>query len=266
MTELEKPQYNPKGHSFSGYLGGKSQLAKRIVEIMPEHKCYAEVFGGAGWVLFKKTPSRVEVINDINTDLVTLYRVIKYHFDALVAEFEMLLVARDEFERLKRVPADTLTDIQRAARYYYLLRMAFGNKVVNPVFSHSPTRGQRLKLGDSLKQHLLEVHERLRHVTIDNLSYDIFIKRMDSPDTLFYLDPPYWEFEDYYGKNLFGQADFNRLASLLAGIKGRFILSINDVPEIREIFKDFNLHEEQVRWSVNGDASKMASELLICNF
>ena len=82
------PQYNPKGHSFSGWLGGKSRLSRTIVEMMPEHKTYVEVFGGAGWVLFKKTPSRAEVINDVNDNLVNLYRILKFHFDAFLAEFE----------------------------------------------------------------------------------------------------------------------------------------------------------------------------------
>lgn len=96
-------QYNPKGHSFSGWLGGKSQLARTIVELMPEHKTYVEVFGGAGWVLFKKTPSPFEVINDVNDDLINLYRVLKFHFDAFITEFDLLLFSRTIFNDMKKV-------------------------------------------------------------------------------------------------------------------------------------------------------------------
>jgi len=99
--ELSKPSYNASGRSFSGWLGGKSQLARTIIEMMPEHKHYCEVFGGAGWVLFKKSPSILETINDVNGDLINLYRVFKYHPDALEKEFETQLLSRDEFERLK---------------------------------------------------------------------------------------------------------------------------------------------------------------------
>lgn len=101
-------QYNPQGHSFSGWLGGKSQLARTIVELMPEHKTYAEVFGGAGWVLFKKTPSPVEVINDVNDDLINLYRVLKFHFDAFLAEFDLLLFSRTIFDDMKKMIVDFL--------------------------------------------------------------------------------------------------------------------------------------------------------------
>ena len=112
------PQYNPKGHSFSGWLGGKSQLARTIIDLMPEHKTYVEVFGGAGWVLFKKTASPVEVINDVNDDLINLYRVLKYHFDAFLTEFENTLFSRTVFNEMRKNDRG-LTDIQRAAIFHF---------------------------------------------------------------------------------------------------------------------------------------------------
>lgn len=85
------------------------------------------------------------------------------------------------------------------------------------------------------------MHERLQGVTIENASYDYVINRMDSPDTLFYLDPPYWDCEKDYGKNIFGKDDFYALKEILDSLKGKFILSLNDVPEVRELFKDYNI-------------------------
>ncbi|MDC4869212.1 DNA adenine methylase, partial [Acinetobacter baumannii] len=95
-------QYNPQGHSFSGWLGGKSQLARTIIELMPEHKTYVEVFGGAGWVLFKKSPSTVECINDVNGDLINLYRVIKFLFVSFISEFDLLLFLCTIFVDMKK--------------------------------------------------------------------------------------------------------------------------------------------------------------------
>ena len=78
-------------------------------------------------------------------------------------------------------------------------------------------------------------------VTIENLPYDEVIRRYDKPSTLFYLDPPYWGLETLYGKGLFARADFARLAELLAGLKGVFMMSLNDRAEIRRMYADFTI-------------------------
>ncbi|MBK0062608.1 MULTISPECIES: DNA adenine methylase [unclassified Acinetobacter] len=260
-------QYNPKGHSFSGWLGGKSQLARTIIDLMPVHQTYVEVFGGAGWVLFKKTPSTVEVINDVNDDLINLYRVLKFHFDAFVAEFDLLLFSRSLFNDMKKNDRG-LTDIQRAAKFYYLLRAAFSCQLEG-AFSYTKSRKGGLKLGHELRQHLISVHERLQHVTIENAGYDYVIKRMDAPETLFYLDPPYWGCEKDYGKEIFGKDDFFALKKQLDGMQGKFILSLNDVPEVRELFQDYVIHSKKIRWTVNNSAADKnhnGNELIICNF
>ena len=261
------PQYNPKGHSFSGWLGGKSQLARTIIDLMPEHKTYAEVFGGAGWVLFKKTESPVEVINDVNDDLINLYRVLKFHFDAFITEFEMQLFSRTIFNYMKKSDRG-LTDIQRAAKFYYLLRAAFGCQL-DGTFTYSKDRKSRLKLGENLREHLASIHARLQNVVIENASYDYVIKRLDSTDTLFYLDPPYWDCENVYGKGIWSKQDFYDLKDHLDNIKGKFILSLNDKPEVRELFKDYKIQHKKIRWSVNNKAANEehnGNELIITNF
>jgi len=124
--------------SFLSYLGGKSLLANKIIPLMPAHTCYCEVFAGAAWLFFKKEPSRVEIINDINSELVTLYRVVKLHLEEFIRYLKYILVARDEFERFKKEKPETLTDIQRAVRFYYLLRVGFNSRVdEKPSFSIS---------------------------------------------------------------------------------------------------------------------------------
>ncbi len=266
--ETTTPSYNASGHSFSGWVGGKSQLARTIIDMMPEHHHYCEVFGGAGWVLFKKTISKIETINDINGDLINLYRVFKYHPDALLKEFELQLISRDEFERLKASTSHTLTDIQRAARFYYLLRSCFGAKVSDQHYFSPVARNPNLKLGDELKTVLLDMQQRLQKVNIENRNFDALIGKMDHPTTLFYLDPPYYNCEKYYGKDIFSRDDFLKLRDILKNIQGKFILSLNDVPEVREIFKDFHFYTKQIRWSLNckTKSENNGKELIITNY
>lgn len=246
------------------WLGGKSRLADRIVERMPSHTAYCEVFAGAAWVLFRKPESKVEIINDINRELITLYRCVKHHLPELVQQFRWMLVARDEFDRFLATPAETLTDIQRSARFFYLAKSAFGAKIDKPTFGIAATGAPRLNLL-RLEEDLSEAHLRLSRVFIENRPYDQVITRFDKPGTLFYIDPPYWGNEADYGKGLFNRADFAKLASQLDGIKGKFILSLNDNEGVRETFANFKIEAIKTTYSVSGKAKQAASEVLITN-
>lgn len=247
------------------WLGGKSQLADRIVERMPEHQTYCEVFAGAAWVLFRKPESKVEIINDINHELVTLYRCVKHHLAELVLQFRWMLVARDEFDRFMATPPDTLTDIQRAARFFYLAKTSFGARVNKPTFGIAATQPPRLNLL-RVEEDLSEAHLRLCRVQIENRPYGQVIERFDKPRTLFYLDPPYWGCEKDYGEGLFNREDFGRLAEQLDGLKGRFILSLNDQPGVREVFANFKIEAIKTRYSINPAAHNQVGEVLITNF
>jgi DNA adenine methylase len=133
---------------------------------------------------------------------------------------------------------DTLTDLERAGRFLYLQRLTFGGKVAGRSFgvdNNAPSRFDVTKLGPLLD----EIHERLAGVVIECLPWAEFVERYDSPTTLFYLDPPYWGSETDYGAGVFTRADFIRLAARLSEIAGKFLLSVNDVPEMREAFSRF---------------------------
>ena len=219
---------------FLSWIGGKSRLSDRIIPLIDDHTCYCEVFAGGAWLLFKKPQSQSEVINDINIELVTLYRVVQIHLDEFIRYFRWILVSRDEFDRFKNENPDTLTDIQRAVRFYYLIKTSYGARIHKPRFGTSTTRHPRLNLL-RIEEELSAAHLRLQRVVIERLPYQDLINRYDRPHTFFYLDPPYYGCEDYYGKNIFEKEDFSRLNEQLEQIKGRFIMSINDAPEIREI-------------------------------
>jgi len=251
--------------SFLSYVGGKSLLAPKIIPRIPPHHCYCEVFAGAAWVLFRKEESPVEIINDINADLVTLYRVVKNHLDEFISYLRWLLAARDEFERFKKEDPQTLTDIQRAVRFYYLLKAGFASRIKNPAFSISVMERSNFNLL-RIEEELSMVHLRLARVYVENMDYQEFIPRFDRPETFFYLDPPYYGCEKYYGDGIFGREDFKKLRDLLLVLRGKFILSINDTPEIRSLFKGFKVAKEKTVYSGSVKGRKRVTELLISNY
>ena len=267
--KLMKPQDNAVSNlrsPLAGWMGGKFRLSKRVVSLLPAHTCYCEPFAGAAWVLFRKPESEVEVINDINREIVAFYRVVQYHLEEFVRYFKWVLIARDEFERLKRVAPDTLTDIQRAARFYYLQQMCFGGRMNDrPTFGYAAVRGPKLNLL-RIEERLSEAHLRLARAYIECLPYHDVIKRYDKPETLFYIDPPYWDCEDYYGKGLFSRDDFARLAKLLGTIEGKFILSLNDRPEMRELFAGLAIETAEVAYTCTNGKNLKAPEVIIRNF
>lgn len=249
---------------LASWVGGKYQLSKKIIPLIPPHTCYVEPFAGAAWVFFKKAHSEVEVLNDINSDVVTLYRVVKLHLEEFIRYFKWVLVARDEFERFTKEQPETLTDIQRAVRFFYLQKMSFGGHVTHRTFGTATTRTPRLNLL-RIEEDLSAAHLRLSQVYIENLNYLDLIARYDCEHSFFYIDPPYWNCEDYYGKNIFDKTDFEKLADKLKTIKGQFLLSLNDVPEIRDIFKDFTIETTEVTYSC-GISRNKASEVFIRNY
>ena len=247
------------------YVGGKRLLAREIgarIGAVPHH-CYAEPFVGMGGVFLRRpaaAPSKV--INDISRDVFVFFRVIQEHFAYFTDYLRFRLASRAEFERLSTVDPATLTDIQRAARFLYLQRTAFGGKVAGRGFGVSPSNGSRFNITRVVPL-LEDLHERLAGVVVECLPYAEFIRRYDRPDTLFYLDPPYWACERYYGAGVFGREDFERLADLLVGLKGNFIMSLNDTPGAREVFKGFRIEAVETRYSVSAGTNRTAGEVII---
>jgi DNA adenine methylase len=158
---------------------------------------------------------------------------------------------------------DTLTDLERAARFLYLQRMAYGGKVTGRNFGVDPRSSAGFNL-NRLAPLLDELHQRLAGVTIECLPWSDFLRRYDRPETLFYLDPPYWGSETDYGQELFSRDDFAHLAEQLAGLQGRFILSINDRPELRRLFKGFRIETVATTYHIGGGArTKRVRELIV---
>jgi len=248
----------------AGYIGGKRNLAKRLCELIAAtpHDLYAEGFVGMGGVFFRRRlRPRTEVINDISADVTTLFRILQRHYQAFLDTLKWQLSSRAEFERLMRVDPSTLTDLERAARFLYLQRTAFGGKVAGRNFGIDRTGPARFDL-TRLVPMLEEVHDRLSGVTIERLPFDRFIQRWDRPGALFYLDPPYWGCEDDYGEGVFSRVDFGRLREVLEALQGRFILSINDRPEVRQLFEGYAIEPVGRSYRISGKVTQ-AKELII---
>ena len=222
------------------WVGGKSRLRKQIIALLPVHTCYVEPFAGAAWVLFGKPPSDVEVLNDIDEDLITFFRVVKEKPEELITSFEWELVARAEFERMAALEPTQLTDVQRAHRFYYLIMAGWGGELKYPRFQTSVTdggHGNRL-IGalKTLRDRLEPVHERLRTVIIENLDWQECINRYDRPNTIMYVDPPYPDNGCNYAYNMRDWADHKCLAGRLNSTQCKWILSSYDIPEIRALY------------------------------
>ena len=240
--------------------GGKRRLAPRILDLIPDHTCYVEPFAGAAGVLFAKAPGKVEVLNDINGDLISLYRCVQHHLDEFVRQFRWALTSRQMFDWAKMARPETLTDIQRAARFYYLQRLSFGAKVSSRNFGYSPTSPPKLNLL-RLEEHLSEAHLRLSSVVIEHLPWADCVMRYDRPSTVCFIDPPYWKTEGYGVP--FSFEEYTHLAEVMASLKGKAVLSINDHPDMRKVFSQFAFDRVKIDYTIGGaQQPKTAGELI----
>nr|WP_313372494.1 DNA adenine methylase [Brucella intermedia] len=249
----------------ASYIGGKKQLAQRLASIIEQipHTLYAEPFVGMGGVFFRRRLApKAEAINDISGDVATLFRILQRHYPQFMETMKFQITSRKEFERLAACDPNTLTDLERAARFLYLQKLAFGGKVKGRTFGVDTTGPARFNV-NRLGPILEEVHERLAGVVIERLPWESFIDRYDTPATLFYLDPPYFGCETDYGKDVFSRADFVRIAARLESIKGRFVLSLNDRPEVREIFRAFHICAVPLTYTIAGGEGKPVSEVIV---
>lgn len=196
----------------AAWIGGKRVLAQRLAQMIEAwpHDIYAEPFVGMGGVFFKRRQApRTEVINDRSGDVVNLFRILQRHYPQFMETLKFQVTSRREFERLRACEPATLTDLERAARFIYLQRLAFGGKVSGRNFGVQRAGAARFNL-TRLAPLLEDIHERLTGVVIENLDWRAFIERYDTPATLFYLDPPYWGNEGDYGAGLFRAISLKR--------------------------------------------------------
>ena len=246
------------------YIGGKNRLAKTIIPLIPLHKTYVEPFFGGGQVFFhREKPSEVEIINDLSHDIVNFFRVCQHHYQELVRYLEYTIISRHWFELYKSMSPEGLTDVQKAARFFYLQKNSFAGLVTTrrpkTTVEHTPNFNPK-RIPELLEQ----THQRLQRVQIECLPYQEVLARCDRSESFFFLDPPYWN-KKLYEFN-FTSKDFQELQQILQKLKGRFILSLNDLPEVRELFSDFHIKPVSLAYSAANPKGRRYAEVLITNF
>ena len=245
------------------YIGGKNRLAKMIIPMLPEHITYVEPFAGGAQVLFHKAPSNVEVLNDLDFDIVNFFRVCQWHYEELVRYLRYCLVSRKLHELHVKTDPHTLTDIQRAGRFYYLQKNSFGGLILKQKFHYGITQPSNYN-PQRIPEILEQAHHRLARVQIESLPYQDVLEKYDRPTTAFYLDPPYWQRRLY--RFNFTDDDFRELEQRLHRIRGKFILSLDDHPEVRRLFREFRIQRAEISYTAQRNVGKRFGELLITNF
>ena len=253
-------------NSFMAWVGGKKALRDEILARFPRnYKRYIEVFGGAGWVLFHKPPGNdFEVFNDFNGNLVNLYRCVREQPEALRNELRYMLNSRLDFEYMKGMlhSRAVLRDVRRAAYYYALIRYSYA--AGTSTFGSQPhAMWNNFPLIESAAG-------RLQKVVIENKDCVKLIRQYDRPESFFYCDPPYYNADQYYEAVSSDGFDHAGLADALLGIKGKFLLSYNDCPEIRALYDRPGIVVEGISRLSNiaqrYENGKQYPELLISNY
>ncbi|MFQ5549806.1 MAG: DNA adenine methylase [Gemmatimonadales bacterium] len=217
-------------------MGNKRLMAKEILPLVPAHRCYCEPFAGSAAVLLTKDPSPNEVLNDLNGDLINFYRIVRFHKDELVRELWHMPVSRSEFYDAKAQPG--LTDIQRAARWFYRNKFGFGGKGEH--FGRTKHRGPASREG--LWWRLEALCERLQDVILENQDWRSIFGFYDSSETFFFIDPPYVETEQYSSQR-WSERDHVELAESVLSLRGSWVLTYNDHDLVRRLYDGTPLRE-----------------------
>jgi DNA adenine methylase len=245
------------------YIGGKNRLATKIISMLPEHTTYVEAFAGGAQVFFHKPPSNVEVLNDLSYDIVNFFRVCQWHYEELVRYLRFGLASRKLHKLHLNTNPDTLTDIQRAGRFYYLQKNSWGGLILKQKFHYGVCQPSNYN-PERIPEVIEAAHRRLLRTQVESLPYEQILEKYDRPTTAFYLDPPYWERKLY--KFNFSESDFRQMKERLRALKGKFILSLDDRAEVRELFAAFRQRAVDLSYTAKRDTRVRHRELLITNF
>jgi DNA adenine methylase len=207
------------------YYGGKQQLATRILGMIPEHRIYCEPFCGGAAIFFAKEPSKIEIINDTNGEIINFYEVLKRDFPALEREIEISLHSRKQHRQAAVVyeNPDMFDRVKRAWAVWMLTNGSYGC-MLNGGFGYDRTGTTSKKLANKRAGFNVDYAIRLQRVQIECCDALRIIQSRDTPETFFYLDPPYVG-SDQGHYDGYTQMDFDALLELLETVQGKFLLS-----------------------------------------
>jgi DNA adenine methylase len=235
--------------SLFAWPGGKRNLLRPILARIPAHQLYVEVFSGSAKVLFAKEPSAAEVINDLNGDVINFYRVVKHRAAELAELLEHDLVHPERFRELKASrPAD---ELDRALAFVYTTWHSYGAKGEHFAAGNlgELLKGRARRPLDTVRELLDRAAERLQRVRIEQRDFLEILTRFDSPETFFYLDPPYVHFGSVGQYVALSEDQRLALFETLAGLRGQFLLSFDDCAEVRDLASTHGMSIERVQTS-----------------
>jgi len=256
--KLSSKEESEKTLQAFGSPGGKSHIVDKLLKLVPEHKVYIEPFAGGAALFWKKKPAELEVLNDKDSEIAFAYNYIKHLTEEQIKRLNSMdwTGNKEKFFRLRdsKVPSNPT---ERFYRFYYVHYHSYGGS--------RKTFGYKKQVPSDFRR-LLKEKERLKNTRIFHGDYDLVIKKFDSKDAFIYLDPPYpGEWPGHTGIDAWGEKEVKELHEVLKNAKGKWLLSINDLPWIRKIFSDFKISRILVpRKFRKGDKPKY--ELLISNY
>jgi DNA adenine methylase len=249
-------------NSLFAWPGGKRNLLRPILARIPTHRLYVEVFSGSAKVLFAKEPSAAEVINDINGDVINFYRVVKHRPAELAELLEHDVIHPERFRELKKTtPVD---ELERALAFIYTTWYSYGAKGAH--FAHASLqevlRGQARRPLSTVRKLIERGAERLNRVRIEQRDFIEMLTRFDSPETFFYLDPPYVQFSSVGQYEALTKDRRGDLFEKLSKLQGSFLMSFDDCEEIRKLAGKYAMQLERVETSYSlGSAKKSRGKL-----
>lgn len=257
---MSLPFYGAGMRAWYARLGGKSRLAKRLYSMFPPHDSYTtyiEPFFGAGWVFFEKDPSVKEVVNDLDKDIYYAMKDIKSISTDVIENMDFS-PSKKTFTELKNSKPTTLSS--RFYRFLYLKWSSFSSDMTTYHATKAKSMNSRKK---TLLRRLPQIQERLKGVVILNQDYKKVITKYDSPQSFFYIDPPYLDVNvrEYKHQTI----TIDELVSLLSKLKGKFMLSYNDHPTIRKAFRQFRIQTIDTVYQIGGERRPI-KELVITNY
>lgn len=231
-------------NSFCSWVGGKKLLRDDVLTRFPVcYERYIEVFGGAGWILFHKPPQNdFEVYNDFNSNLVNLFRCVRDNPNKLKHHLKYVLNSREDFDVIAALHKSGMFpkfhDYDRAAKFYQLMRYSYASGLdsfgsqPHSIWADFPAIDMAAR--------------RLQKVVIENKDFEKLIRQYDRSVSFFYCDPPYFSTESYYKDVDFTPKDHIRLRDTLMECRGKFLVSYNDCPQIRELWNLPNIRIESI--------------------
>lgn len=250
------------------WTGGKSRLRGEIIQRIPPHATYVELFAGAAWVLFGKDAaiSKSEVLNDLDGELINFWRVLKHRPAEFAEAAAMALASRELWKAWRKLPARG-SEIDRAVRFYVVIKCGFGGQRAATSFAAHPARRATIRWVD-LREEFGSILQRLRYCWIEHLPWTDCLRKYDSSTSFFYVDPPYrCSGSKAYAFTL-DDSGHQSLAAALLSAKGKWLLSYNDDPWIENLYRRRGITVERVSvpYSIARSGRQRVQELLIRNY